>query len=172
MKGARTILAAAGLTLALAATGCRGLGVPDLKVSLYQGADVLGAQEVTLSQVLAQGKPLVLNFWAGLCPPCRAEMPDLQEVAAAYQDRVVFLGVDVGPYVLLGSRDDGRALLRDLDITYPAGTTFAQDVVRGFQILGMPLTIFINADGKVVRRWTGILTRDKAEELVRELLAS
>ena len=46
---------------------------PDFRFSLYQGEEVLGAKELSLSDL--RGKPLVLNFWAGLCPPCRLEMP-------------------------------------------------------------------------------------------------
>ena len=45
---------------------------------MFQGQDVVGGEKVTLSGLIG-GRPIVLNFWAGLCPPCRAEMPDLQE---------------------------------------------------------------------------------------------
>ena len=45
----------------------------DLAFTLYQGSEVLGEGKLTVDSL--QGKPLVLNFWAGLCPPCQAEMP-------------------------------------------------------------------------------------------------
>ena len=63
--------------------------------------------------MLALDKPVVLNFWAGLCPPCRAEMPDLQRVNDRFGDRVLLFGLDVGPFVLLGSREDGKELLEE-----------------------------------------------------------
>jgi thiol-disulfide isomerase/thioredoxin len=164
-----------GMALALVAlTSCGrgGIEVADMQLSMYQGADVVGGQEVKLSDVLAQGKPVVLNFWAGLCPPCRAEMPDLQTVYEQYKDEVVLLGVDIGPYVFLGSRDEAKQLLADLQITYPAGTTFDAAVVSEFVVPAMPTTIFITADGKEMQRWSGLLSREKAEELFAKLAES
>ena len=66
----------------------------DLAFTLYQGSEVLGEGNLTVGSL--QSKPLVLNFWAGLCPPCRAEMPDLQEFYDENKDRVNLLGIDVG----------------------------------------------------------------------------
>jgi len=74
---------------------------PDFDFSLYQGEDVLGASDLSLSEL--RGKPLVLNFWAGALPPSRAEMPDLQEFYDAYSDRVNLLGLDIGLFTGLGS---------------------------------------------------------------------
>jgi thiol-disulfide isomerase/thioredoxin len=142
----------------------------DFEISAYQGEGVLGGQDVNLSDVLARGKPVVLNFWAGLCPPCRLEMPDLQAVYDEFGDQIVLLGLDVGPFTSLGSREEGQALLRELGITYPSGTTFDAQVVREYQITGMPSTFFVAPNGEVVRKWTGILTEAKLSELVRELI--
>jgi thiol-disulfide isomerase/thioredoxin len=149
---------------------------PDFKIVVYQGEEVLGGKEVPLSSLfsrdLAQRKPVVLNFWAGACPPCRVEMPDLQEMYEEYQGQVLLLGLDVGPFVGLGSREEGQALLEELGVTYPAGTTFDAKVVRDYQILGMPTTVFIKPNGAVVRTWAGLLNKDKMTELVEELLAA
>jgi thiol-disulfide isomerase/thioredoxin len=142
----------------------------DFEISTYQGEGVLGGQEINLSDVLAQGKPVVLNFWAGLCPPCRLEMPDLQAVNDEFGDQIVLLGLDVGPFTSLGSSDEGKALIQELGVTYPAGTTSDAQVVREYQITGMPSTFFIAPNGEVVRKWTGLLTEAKLTELVEELL--
>ena len=50
-----------------------GSSAPDFNFSLYQGASEVGYREGNLARL--HGRPMVLNFWAGLCPPCRAEMP-------------------------------------------------------------------------------------------------
>ncbi len=145
---------------------------PDFAFVAYQGEAVLGGKELAFSGILQQGKPVVLNFWAGLCPPCRLEMPEMQEVYDEYQDRILLLGVDIGPFAGLGSRDDGQALLRELKITYPAGTTFDAGVPQAYKLLGLPVTVFITPDGAIVKRWTGLLTKAKLIELVQELLAA
>ena len=91
---------------------------PSFTFTLYQGENKLGARELDLAQL--RDKPVVLNFWAGLCPPCRAEMPDLQAFYDQFKDRVTLIGIDLGRFTGLGSEQDARDLLQDLDITYPA----------------------------------------------------
>ncbi len=142
---------------------------PDTEITLYQGQDVTGGNRVALSQ-LWERRPVVLNFWAGLCPPCRAEMPDFQRIYDARKDEFILIGVDIGPYIGLGSREDAKALLRDLRITYPAGTTFDTRTVRNYQVLGMPTTVFITTQGRILRKYTGLLTRKQMDALLNELL--
>ncbi len=143
---------------------------PDFQITVYQGANVLGGQEIKFSELLAHGKPVVLNFWAGFCPPCRAELPDFQKLNDQYKDRILLFGLDVGPFVGLGSREDGKALLKELNITFPAGTTFDSRVVKDYEVLGMPTTVFIAPDGKIVSSWPGLLTWDKMVKLTDELV--
>ena len=171
----RAGLVAAVLALVAACGGGASSGVdgrPDLEIEAYQGQDALGGDVVLLSDVVAQGKPVVLNFWAALCPPCRIEMPDFQRVYEARGEEALILGVDVGPQFRLGSREEGQALLAELGVRYPAGTTFNETVARDYEILSMPTTLFITADGRVVRTWSGFLTEEKLDELVDELIAA
>lgn len=149
-----------------------GREAPDFQITTYQGEEEIGGQEVKLSDLLAQGRPVVLNLWAGLCPPCRAEMPELQEVYEEYRGRILLFGLDVGPFTGLGSREDGRALLKELGITYPNGITFDGDVVTDYRVLGMPTTFFINPDGETFTQWAGLLNKSKMVEWVEDLLRS
>jgi thiol-disulfide isomerase/thioredoxin len=155
---------------ASSAAGEEGQGPPEFQINVYHGADVLGGQDVAFSEVLNQGKPVVLNLWAGLCPPCRLEMPDFQEVSDQFGDEVLFLGLDVGPFTNLGTSEDGQALVQELGITYPTGTTADVNVVRKVELIGMPMTVFVTPEGEIVRKWTGLLTKTKLTELVDELL--
>ncbi|MBI2170832.1 MAG: TlpA family protein disulfide reductase [Chloroflexi bacterium] len=149
----------------------RNVNLPrDFQISLYRGEDALGGKDPQFSALFARGKPVILNFFAGLCPPCRAEMPDIQSVSAQYKDSVVIFGLDIGPFVGLGSRQDGKALVQELRVTYPTGTTFDRQVVSAYNVFAMPTTVFITPEGKVFRTWSGLLTRAKLVELTEGLL--
>lgn len=144
----------------------------DFQVTLYQGTELAEGEQVMFSEMVARGQPVVLNFWAGLCPPCRLEMPDLQAVSDEYEDRILLFGLDVGPFTGLGTQEDGRALINSLEVTYPAGATADGTILREYEIRGMPTTYFILPDGQVFDTWTGLLTEAKLAEIVDEMLAA
>ncbi len=141
----------------------------DFMFAAYQGGDVLGADEIRFSQILALGKPVVMNFWAGLCPPCRVEMPDLQATYEQTKDRIQLIGLDVGPFVNLGTREQGRKLAAELGVTYPIGSTTDARIIQNYRVLGMPTTVFITPQAEIVRRWTGILNESALLDLIGEL---
>lgn len=140
----------------------------DFSFTLYQGESELGAKELNLSDL--RGQPVVLNFWAGLCPPCRAEMPDLQEFHDEFSDRVILLGIDVGQFTGLGNEGDALALLENLGISYPAGVTKDASIMRKYSVLGMPTTVFINSEGELFRNWTGVLNLETLAEISNEMI--
>ncbi len=142
---------------------------PNFMVTMLQGQDEVGGEQAELSQFLGN-KPIVLNFWAGLCPPCRAEMPDFQAFYEKYNDRVLLLGVDVGQFTGLGSVEDARDLLNDIGVTYPAGSANDVAVMKDYKVLGMPSTVFIDARGEVFHSWTGAINEEALEEKTLEML--
>ena len=144
---------------------------PDVLLNFYQGEQEVGGANVLVSELISSGKPLVLNFWAGLCPPCRAEMPDLQAAYIEKRDQVNLIGIDVGPFIGLGSIEEGRELAEELGVTYPLATTADANVVRDYKVLGMPTTVFITPDGAISRVWTGLMNKDLITQLMDELLA-
>ncbi len=144
----------------------------DFEINVYQREDLLGGDKVMLSDILAQGKPVVLNAWAGLCPPCRAEMPELQAVFQEFGTHMTLVGLDIGPFVGLGNEQDGRDLLAEIGVTYPAGNTETGAVVSKFKLLGMPSTYFIKPDGGLLRSWTGAIDSKELSKIVGELIAA
>ena len=151
-------IALVGVVALAACSGGRS-PAPDFQIELYQGEGVLGSNILSLSDLY--GTPLVVNFWAGLCPPCRAEMPDIQEFYNEFSDEITLVGVDIGVFVGLGSQDDGRKLLEEKNITYPAGFSPSVDPVRDYKILNMPTTVFITEDGEIFRKWAGLLDKKR-----------
>ena len=143
---------------------------PDFSFEAYQGADLVGGETVQFSQIIAAGKPVVLNFWAAQCPPCRVEMPEFDHAWQAVRDRVLLVGLDVGPLINLGTRAEGEALAEELGVTYPVGTTSDATVMQRYQVLGMPSTLFITTQSQIVRQWTGSLDEAALSNLIDELL--
>ena len=139
-------------------------------INLYQGAEEMGEETVIFADVFAPGRPVVLSIWAGLCPVCRSELPSMQKAYEQYGDDVLIIGVDVGPFVGLGSKEDGMALLEEMGVTYPAGSTPNQSILRDYRILSTPATIFITPHGQVIDRWNGLLPWKQLEEKIIELL--
>lgn len=141
--------------------------VPDFTYNLFSANGREGSAQ-RLSDL--RGKPVVLNFWAGKCPPCRVEMPEFQGFYEDFQARIAVLGIDVGAFTDLGSRDDGRRLVSELGVRYPTGFTADHRVMQLYQVYAMPTTIFIDANGKLVKRWNGVLNRDALTAMAAHLL--
>ena len=148
-----TLLAAA---LLWALAGCTALpgsggtgaggGSNDFTIVAYQGQDVLGNGQTKFSQVFQQHRPVVLNFWAGQCPPCRAEMPDLQAAYAELHPKgLVMLAVSL--YEPMQAAADYAALNH---VTYLiASDPRALATGTAYPIENFPTHILIDQDGIV-----------------------
>jgi thiol-disulfide isomerase/thioredoxin len=113
-----------------------------------------------------RGHVVVMNLWASWCPPCRAEMPDLQRLYQDYKSRnVVVLGVDQGE-----SAQRVAAFAQSLGIHYPILLDQQQQYGRVYAALGLPTTIVVSADGIVVRGFDGPLSYPQMVAAVTPLL--
>ena len=167
-----TLLAALALT-AIAAVACSGGergGGGDFKIAAYQSGGVLDGRETSLQAVLDQGRPVVLNFWAGNCPPCRAEMPVLEGAWNEFKGDVVMLGVDVGPFFGLGTDAQALSLLRETGVTYPAGNTRNSSILDDFNLNSLPGTFFMTPDGTIDDRWTGAISSGQLRRRINNLI--
>ncbi len=142
---------------------------PNFKFTLFQGEDQLGGSEFDPASL--RGRPLIINFWAGLCPPCRAELPDLQEFYNEFNDRVTLVGIDLGQFTGLGSLQDAKKLLEELDITYPVASTSDGTVISQYKVFGMPTTIFIDSKGEIFKNWGGALNFDVLQDQTSKMLS-
>jgi cytochrome c biogenesis protein CcmG, thiol:disulfide interchange protein DsbE len=121
-------------------------------------------QELTLSDL--RGQPVVLNFWATWCPPCRAEMPEFQQASAKYNGQAVILGIDQGEPLSVVA-DFGNAL----GITYPLLLDLDNRVSRLYNVNALPKTLFLDANGVVRELYTGMVNRAVLEDRIERLLA-
>src|SRR5918995_940798 len=157
LRPARSVVQLAAVGLFLAACGSAaptvadrqspdsGAAVDSFRLVAYEGEQVLG-RDLDFESLLGNGRPMVLNFWAAQCPPCLLEMPWLETVSQQYADRVLMLGVDIGPFIGLGTNEQGAQLLRDLDITYPAAYAVAVVAVLTTLALVVALAV-VTPDG-------------------------
>lgn len=111
-----------------------------------------------------RGEPTVLNLWASWCTPCRDEMPLLADLAATGKVRVVGIAVqdDPGPSL---------SLLTDVDAHYASAQDYSGSTKAALRWVGLPMTIFVDADGVVTRVERGQITSaEQLDTLVSEAL--
>ena len=142
----------------------------DFEFTMYQGEDSLPISELKYSQLFPAEKPVVLNFWAGLCPVCRVDMPIFQEVYEQFEDEFIFLALDIGPFVGLGDQRNARNLLDELNITYPAGYVHNRGSLTKFGVTGTPTTIFLTPEGKVFKKRPGYMDHATMTGIIQDLL--
>ena len=106
--------------------------------------------EGRVSLAALQGRPVVVNFFASWCVPCRRELPAFQAVADRAGDRVAFLGIDHQD-----DRKGGLDLLADTGVRFPSGYDPEGKVARAYGLLGMPSTLFVSPDGVLLEAHTG-----------------
>ncbi len=105
-----------------------------------------------------RGYPVVLNFWASWCVPCRDEAPVLDASADAHRGEVVFLGIDVQDL-----RGDALAFLREFEVRYVSVRDRADETYRAYGLTGVPETYYLDAAGRIVAHSPGPVSRESLE---------
>ena len=121
---------------------------------------------VTLRDFTADGgMPVVLNFWATWCPPCRVEMPYFENANALYDGRVAILGLN---------QAESAALIGEYarvhGLTYPLLVDEDMTVNHLYGVLNLPTTIFIDKNGVVREVLIGTISQGVLEDRIEKLL--
>ena len=95
------------------------------------------------------GKPIVLNFWATWCPPCRSEMPDFNTVFEELGEDIQFVMLDAVDGVR-ETKEKGEAYVIEQGFTFPVYYDIEQDAVMQYGIRAFPTTLFIDSEGYIV----------------------
>jgi cytochrome c biogenesis protein CcmG/thiol:disulfide interchange protein DsbE len=111
----------------------------------------------TLSSDDLKDHPVVVNFWASWCLPCREEAPLLERTWRRYRDEgVVFLGVNIKD-----AESDAKAFVEEFDITYPMVRDLDQELTRAFGVRGLPETFFVDHKWNFVGTESGSRTGEQ-----------
>jgi thiol-disulfide isomerase/thioredoxin len=117
-----------------------------------------------------KGKPIVINFWATWCGPCRAEIPSLVQLQRQYGDEgqdVVILGISVDDPI-----EKLKPYASEMKINYPLLVGNGRDDVQEAfgPLWGIPVTVFVDRDGRIAKRHSGIASKEQFEREIKALL--
>jgi cytochrome c biogenesis protein CcmG/thiol:disulfide interchange protein DsbE len=115
--------------------------------------------DVSLANVA--GKPVVINFWASWCVPCRKEMPAFEAVHRRRGGRVAFIGVD-----RQDDRTDALRFLARTRVSYPSAYDPEGRLDASYRLRGMPTTVIVGADGLVVDHVSGPVSEDRLDRVL------
>jgi len=124
----------------------------------------LNGKSVRLSDF--KGKPVLLDFWATWCPPCRAAVPGIEKLHETFSGKgLVVLGISMDE----GGWDAVKAFTSENHMTYTVlkGT---DDVLSEYQVRTIPLVVLVSKDGKVVKRYLGFGGEDELARDITEVL--
>ncbi len=121
-----------------------------------------------------KGKTVFLNFWATWCPPCKAEMPDIQKIYESYEaegeDALVVLGVASPNIGGEGSEEEIQAFLEENGYTYPVLMDTTGEVFASYGISSYPTTFMIDRDGNVFGYVSGMLSEDVMRSIIKQTM--
>lgn len=141
-----------------------GQPAPNFSLALLEARD--GTSVLTLASL--KGKPVVLNFWASWCDPCKGEAPLLEsrwkQLQAQGKD-VVFLGIDFQE-----ASSAASGFMQAYHITYPLVLDTHGVAANKYRIVSLPDTIFINRAGKVIGKVAQQITAQALESNLKMIL--
>ncbi|MEY8353261.1 cytochrome c biogenesis protein CcdA [Lachnospiraceae bacterium 54-53] len=121
-----------------------------------------------------KGKIIFLNFWATWCPPCRAEMPDIQKIYETYDregdDGVIVLGVAAPGYGNEKDEEGIKAFLEENGYTYPVLMDTEAELFTAYGIFSYPTTFMIDREGNVFGYVSGQLSEDTMHSIIEQTM--
>lgn len=116
-----------------------------------------------------KGKPVIVNFWATWCPPCRAEMPSMERAWQKIESEgIVMVGINVGE-----DFDTVFGFTAEIDVNFPLLLDKDSSATKKWPIRGLPTTYVINPDGEIVyqalggREWDDEALLNQVRELIQ-----
>jgi cytochrome c biogenesis protein CcmG, thiol:disulfide interchange protein DsbE len=120
----------------------------------------------SISLASYKGTPVLVNFWATWCVPCKDEMPLLEAAHKKWGSKVQFLGIDRQDY-----KPDALAFAQRTHVTYPLVADPNATLDEAYRLRGMPTSVFIDASGHIVDQVTGPVTQSQLNDELKALTA-
>lgn len=121
----------------------------------------------SISLAAYKGTPVLVNFWATWCVPCKDEMPLLEAAHAKWGSKVAFIGIDRQDY-----KPDALAFAQKTRVTYPLAADPDATLDGAYRLRGMPTSVFIDRNGRVVERVTGPVTKSQLDDTLKSLTST
>ncbi len=133
-----------------------GLAAPDFALEVIHGGDA--GNRIRLSDL--QGKPVVVDFWASWCGPCKKQIPILDQLAKDRPD-IHVIGVNTDD-----RREDAVNYAKSKGLSYPAVFDEASKVATAYGVRGLPTMVLVSAQGQIVAVRSRVVPREEIEQLV------
>jgi thiol-disulfide isomerase/thioredoxin len=130
-----------------------GESAPDFTVKSLEG------KQFRLADL--KGKPVLLDFWASWCGPCKQSMPVVEKIAKDYKDQLTVLGVNAAE-----EREVAAEFLKRNPMSYPSALSTDSTVLKDYKVDALPTFVLIGADGKIAAYQSGY----GGEEMLRAML--
>ena len=134
---------------------------PNFTVETFEG------EEVSLHDFF--GKPIVLNFWASWCGPCKMELPDFQKAYEDYDDEIVFLMVNMTDGAQ-ETKSSAAKYMTESGYTLPVFYDTKQDAAYTYGVYSLPTTYFINEKGEAIAYAQGMIDAQTLETGISMIL--
>ena len=115
------------------------------------------------------GKPMVINFWAIWCPPCKAELPDFQQVYDEYKDEVHFLFINELQW-RNNSIESVRTFMETNGYDFPVYYDVTGEAGTACNVSSIPLTVFVDREGKVAYTYNAAMSKSQIVAQIQKLL--